>query len=236
MPASDIHEWLKAKYCLASEKRYVISAKALQAFKTNYLDFYHTLKEDFGKTKSALAMGNGTDNIDLALQSSPAYKDALMTVLNQEIDLKQTISRLCVAVETRLGQMYDLVQDEFRNDPRNVNFKLDRVLQGYIEQFVPLLEKANKIINEAPDQIVQHNVTVQHIDSTIGVFYEAIRQTLAQMDMESSMLFMELFNAKLNALKDPALSPPDRLQEVKALNGVINDRLNDLKPEVVLRG
>lgn len=225
----DIHYWLEAKYSLASESKLVISVKTLKAFKDNYLDFYKTLKEDFGQVKTALANNTSIDDLDLAVKSSPVYKDAMMTALSQEINLKETIARLCVAVETRLAQIYDIIQEEAQYDPRNINTKLDRVLQGYIEIFTPLLEKANKIINEAPDQVVQHNITVQHIDQHIAIFYEAIRQTLAQMDMPSSMLFMELFNEKLNALKDPTLSPPDRMNEVKALNGVINARLEDMQ-------
>jgi len=234
IPPEEVNEWLKGKYALASEKKYVIGVPALKAFKANYLDFYKALKEDFGKTKTAMTVGSSIDDLDLAVKASPAYKDALAKALNQEIDLKKTISGLCIAIEARLGQIYDIIQEEAAYDPRNINFKLDRTLIQYVEVFSPLLEKANKIINEAPDQVVQHNITVQHIDQHIGVFYEAIRQTLAQMDMESSMVFMELFNEKLNALKDPSLSPANRSSDIKALNSVISAKLNDIPDNTVI--
>lgn len=215
----DIHDWLKGKYSLAGERKYVLSIQALKSFQSNYFDFYQTLKNDFATVRAApLAT---TDQLDLAVKNNPSYKNALVGVLNEEIDLKAAISRLCIAVETRLGQIHDIIQEEYYNDPRSINVKVDRLMIEYINAFSPLLEKANKIINEAPDQIVQHNVTVQHIDQHIGVFYEAIRETLSEMNLEHSMVFMESFNAKLKKLQDPAMTPVNRLQEVKALNSTI---------------
>jgi hypothetical protein len=224
-PVEDIHAWLKGKYTLASDKKLLLSLRLLKSFKDNYFDFYQTLKNDFAKTKTALAT-NSMSELELAVQSNPSYKNALIGVLNEEIDLKATISRLAVAVETRLGQMYDVLQEMHRDDPRDIDTRLERVFIEYVNAFTPLLEKAHKIINEAPDQIVQHNITVQHIDQTISVFYEAIRKTLEKMDLESSMLFMEIFNETLQKLQDPNTTPPNRLAEVKALNSTINGVLN----------
>jgi hypothetical protein len=221
-PLTDIHEWLQGKYSLAAEKQYVLSLQALKSFKDNYFDFYQTLKGDIALVKSTPA----SEQLDLAVKNSPAYKDALLNVVNNEIDLKLTISRLCAATETRLGQIYDLIQENYQNDNRDINTKLDYVLIQYVNALTPLLEKADKIINESPDQVVQHNITVQHIDQHIGVFYEAIRETLSEMNLEFSMIFMEKFNNALKRIQDPSLTPANRLQEVKELNTTISAVLN----------
>jgi hypothetical protein len=100
----------------------------------------------------------------------------------------------------------------------------------YVDKFSSLLEKANKIINQAPDQIVQHNISVQHIDQHTTVFYEAIKRCLAKMDLAQSMAFMEIFNEEMSKLKDPSNLPirpvEERLAEVKVLNEAINQRIN----------
>lgn len=94
-----------------------------------------------------------------------------------------------------------------------------------------LLEKAYKIINNGPDQIIQHNVTVQHIDQYVNVFYEALKKTMEKMDLESSMYFMEQFNEELSKIQDPANKPiqpvEERLAEVKVLNEAINKKINE---------
>jgi hypothetical protein len=220
--ADDIHEWLSAKYSLGAEKQYVLSVQALKSFRENYFDFYQTLKSDVAMVKSAAP----SEQLDAIVKNSPAYMDALKGLVNHEVDLKLTISRLCVAIETRMGQIYDLIQEEYSNDPRSINTKIDYVLIQYVNAISPLLEKANKIINEAPDQIIQHNVSVQHIDQTVGVFYEAIRETLSEMNLEFSMIFMESFSEKLKRIQDPSTTPANRLQEVKALNTTINAALD----------
>jgi hypothetical protein len=122
--------------------------------------------------------------------------------------------------------VYDIIQANHQDNPRDIDLPLERVLIEHVNAIGPLLEKANKIINEAPDQIIQHNVTVQHIDQHVAVFYEAIRKTLEEMDLESSMLFMDRFHETLRALQDPTTAPANRFAEVKALNSTINGVLN----------
>jgi hypothetical protein len=224
---ADIHDWLAAKYSLGTDKKFVISTVALKSFKENYFDFYKTITEDFGKTKTALATGTPVDSLELAVKGNTTYQGLLVDTINTELNLKTTISRLVASVDMRLGQVHDIIQDEYYNDPRNINTKIDYVLLAYVEALSPLLERANKIINEAPDQVIQHNITVQHIDQQVAIFYEAIRKVLSRMDLDIAMGFMEDFNEALNALKSPTNGSAARLSEVKALNSTINATLMD---------
>ena len=36
----DINEWLKAKYTLVSESKFILSEKTIKSFQDNYLDIY----------------------------------------------------------------------------------------------------------------------------------------------------------------------------------------------------
>lgn len=221
----DIYEWLSAKYTNASEAKFVIAEKSIKSFQDNYLDVYTLIRDDFAKAKTSLVHGT-SDSLDLAIKSNPDYKNLVIKTVGKELELKQTIERLITAIETRLGQIYDSIQE----DPQNINTRIDRLLREYADTLANLLEKAYKIINNGPDQIIQHNVTVQHLDQHTNIFYEAIKKTLERMDLESSMFFMEQFTDNLKKLKDMNNQsiPPveERLAQVQILNETINSKIN----------
>jgi hypothetical protein len=225
--AKQTYEWLSVKYSNASEKQFVIAEKSLKSFQDNYLDVYQVLREEFSNAKIALATGTSAEQLSLAVSENLSYKALVAQTVGQELDLKKAIGGLIAAIELRLGQVFDAIQE----DPRNVNSRVDRVLIEYVDKLGSLIEKAHKVINNGPDQIVQHNITVQHIDQHISIFYEAIKRVLTKMDLESSMYFMELFNEEMNKLKDPNNRPiqpvEERLAEVKILNETINQKLNE---------
>jgi len=133
---------------------------------------------------------------------------------------------MCVAVETRLGQVFDTIQE----DPRNINTRIDRVLIEYCEVLGGLLEKYHKFVEQPADLTIQHNVTLQVVDQHISVFHDVIKEVLSEMDLESSMLFMERFNERMGKLKPPTpeqfANTDVRLAEAKLLNETINKKLN----------
>ena len=221
----DINEWLANKYTNVSEKQIVIAEKSIKTFKDNYLDVYNMIQEDIVKTKQALAT-NTEASLELAVRENSTYKSKMLELAGKEIDVRQMVAHLCIAVETRLGQVFDEIQE----DPRNINSRIDRVLIEYGELLGGLLEKYYKFTESPADLTIQHNVTLQVVDQHISVFHDVIREVLSQLDLESSMLFMELFNEKMSKLKPPT---PDtipntdiKLAEAKLLNETINKKLN----------
>lgn len=226
-PTNDIYDWLKSKYTNVSESKFVISDKSLKSFQNTYLDFYNDVQRDLSKTKAAVANGS-QDQLELAIKGNSAYKDAIIRTLDNEIDIRQMVARLAINVETRLSQVFDEIQE----DPRNINTKMDRLLIDYAEVFGTLLEKCYKF-NEVPiaDQVIQHNVTLQVVDQHISVFHDVIKEVLSQMDLETSMYFMEVFNDKMSKLKAPisdaAPTQEMKMAEVKLLNETINQKINE---------
>lgn len=218
----DIHEWLKAKY--PENPKMIIAEKTLKLFKDNYLDIYSTIKDDFQKAKTALSTCS-EDSMELSIRNNPTYDKIVLETVGKELDLKGKISTLCNVIEIRMAQLFDVIEE----DPRNINTRHDRLLKEYIEVFGNLLEKAYKIVNNGPDQVIQHNFTVQHIDQQVVIFYEAIKNVLSQIDLEASMHFMELFQHELNKIKDPTNKPmqsvESRLSEVKLINETIDQKI-----------
>jgi hypothetical protein len=225
-PAKDIHEWLAGKYTNVSEAKFVVAEKSIKVFKDNYLDVYSMIREDMINTKQAVAAGTA-DQLELAVKSNPTYKSKMLELAGKEIDVRQMVAQLCLAIETRLGQVFDEIQE----DPRNINTKIDRVLIEYGELLGGLLEKYYKFTENPADLVIQHNVTLQAVDQHISVFHDVIRDVLSQLDLESSMLFMEIFQEKMAKLKMPTQEQPlntdMKLAEAKILNETINKKLNN---------
>lgn len=222
----DIHDWLQSKYTNVSESKFVVGEKSIKSFQDNYLDVYNIIQEDLAKSRTAIATNTESD-IELSIKNLPAYKNILLQAANEELDIRKIITNLCVAIESRLAQVFDQIQE----DPRNINTRVDRLLIDYTEVLGNILEKYYKFTEEPANQVVQHNVTLQVVDQHISVFHDVIKEVLSQMDLETSLYFMEVFNQKMAKLK----APPDkevvgsdiRLAEAKLLNETINKKINE---------
>lgn len=197
----DIHENLAIRYSNEAEKKFILSEKTLQTFKNNSLDIYKIIQTDLSKTQ---ALAKNTDQeLQLALKGNSAYKETLEKLAGQELDIKMMITNMVVAIEMRVAQIFNQIQD----DPSSINTRTERLWNEMLDRLKNTLELYNKMVIGAPDQIIQHNMTITHIDQHIAVIQEAIRETLSLMDIESSLRFMEIFSEKMEKLKAPTESP-----------------------------
>jgi hypothetical protein len=225
-PHDDIHDWLKAKYTNVSEAKFVVSQRSLKSFQDNYLDIYNIIQTDLAKTKSAIASST-EDELELAVKNNAAYKNILINTASKQLDVRNTIAQLCVAIETRLAQVFDQIQE----DPRNINTKIDRLLIEYADTLGNILEKYYKFTESPADQVIQQNVTLHVVDQHISVFHDVIKEVLSQMDFDTSMYFLEVFKQKMSKLKSPdkAAAPniDAQLAEVHLLSETINKKVNN---------
>lgn len=222
----DIHEWLLNKYTNVNEAKFIIAEKSIKTFKDNYLDVYSLIQEDIAKTKQAIAAST-EDQLTLSVQQNPTYRSAMLKLAGKEIDIRQMIAQLCINIETRIAQVFDEIQE----NPRDINTKVDRLLIDYAEVLGTILERYYKFTEGGAEISIQNNVTLQFVDQHILVLQEAIREVLAEMDLESSMLFIDRIQGKLAKLRPPvpdAIPNTDvRLAEAKLLNETINKKLNE---------
>jgi len=224
--SKDIHDWLKAKYTNVSEAKFVVAEKSIKSFQSNYLDIYNMINDDLVKSKFALTAST-EEQLALSVQNNPTYKSKMLELAGKELDIRQIITNLCVAIESRLAQVFDEIQE----DPRNINTRVDRLLIDYAEVLGNILEKYYKFTEVPVNQTVEHKVTLQVVDQHISVFHDVIRKVLSQMDLETSLYFMEVFNEEFSKLKLPAEKDgPNtevRLAEAKLLSETINKKINE---------
>jgi hypothetical protein len=216
----DIADWLKAKY--NGQKQLLITKKNLTIFKDEYLDFYSTIREDLLKTQFNLAV-EPEDAME-EIKGNEAYKKKLLDIADKELDIKTVIKRLVISIEHRAEQVFDHIQ----RDPRNI--KMDRTLIEWFTLLLNTLEKFDLVTNGNPEQVtIQNNISIQLVDSHINMVYGVIREILAQLDYETSLLFTELFTKRLSELKasEESVIPMDkRLDAAYEIEGKIKDKLD----------
>lgn len=218
----DVEEWIKTKYDSINEKQFILSKKDIDIFRDNYFDFYQKISSDLTVIKN-----NNSSITDLRdeVQGSESYHRALEKYMDNEIDIKEMLKKLAVNAQTRISQMFDIIQE----DPRN--FKADRTLIEWFNTMVGMLEKYDNILNGSPEQInIQNNINIQVVDKHINMVFDTIGEVLAQIDYDASLLFIERFNERMKTMKSDDdnnnQSQEVRLQDAKILSETIIPRVS----------
>jgi hypothetical protein len=222
----DISDWLKLKYPNRDQSHLRLSAKLLKDFTDNNMDLYNVLKSDIIDTKA----GKKQDKkIAESLLNNKTYRERLNELADTEIDIKRVITEIVFLIRERIEQYFDRMQE----NPNNL--KPDYGLIRWFEVLLNAVEKFDKIINNAPDQIIQHNVTMQAVSNHTALFQDVIREVLAEMDPEASFLFMERLRERMELLEPleemKPLSQDKRLAEAKIIqkkvDGIDKDEDSD---------
>jgi hypothetical protein len=211
-----VSEWLKIKYTDKEQSHLRLSFKVLKDFADSpYLDVYQQTQQDLAVVKN----GNKIERqLSSSLINNKTYIERINEAAEEIIELPKMFKNLDVLLRARFEQVFDKIQQ----NPDLVNGKTDYVLIKYIEQYLSLLEKADKIVNNRPDQIIQHNHTVTYIDQYTAILQEAVRETLAEIDQEASLKFMDKLAEKMKTLQPPEnlsspISSKDLFTETKSL-------------------
>jgi len=120
---NDINEWLSAKYSEPHEKSFILSKSLLTTFKDEYLDFYNYMYEDLHSIKQTKALASSSDplkDLELHVKGNSAYKNTMNQLAGKQLDIKQVITNMVVAIELRCGQVFDAIQE----DPSVINRKV----------------------------------------------------------------------------------------------------------------
>ncbi len=223
--ARDVSGWLKSRYPKDKEKH--ISYNFLNEFRKNHLNIHGAVLEDL-KTQIAVAEKlDAEDSVNKELskeiKKNKTYKEKLEEVVDQQIDWRFKLLQLLNVIEARFEQLFDKTQ----NNPDN--FKPDYVMISWMQTILEIIREIRKV-EGAPDQIIQHNVTVQTIEEQSALLQEALRQTLAEIDLETSLLLMDKISEnmlKLQVSREQTYSPE------KSFNK-INNNIEKLNTKMIL--
>jgi hypothetical protein len=219
-PIADIHEWLASKYVNEGEDKFVLSQKVISTFQKDYLDIYSIIRDDLTKTKTNQLSPEA--ELNLEVQGNLTYRKTLEKYLDSELDIKVMIKRVLATIETRIEQMFDLIQE----DPRNI--KIDRTLIEWFNTLISLMEKYDAIQNGSLENVnIQNNINIQVLDDHINVVYKIIKDILSKLDYDTSLVFIDMFNEEMQKIKpnEKEILPLDaRLAEVRIMNETVSSK------------
>lgn len=208
----DIAEWLELKYSEKDQYSLRISQKILSSFINNNLDLYKQIKEDVKAVKEGKAPNKA---LSKSLINNRTYQERINSYIDQEIDIKKMMKDLILLIRDRFEQVFDRIQE----DPSNI--RQDHNLIRYFEILSNYVDRYDKIVNGSPDQVIQHNVTVQKVEEHTFALQEAIREVMSEIEPEMAFIFMEKLNSKLLKLKPEKIeniSQEKRFKEVQILS------------------
>ena len=194
-----ISQWLMLKYGGDGQRHLHIPATTLKSYVETHVDLLDQLQQDIKTHK--LAKGNSS--AATLTKKSKTYQGIIEELADNELDLKRTINGIVQVIRTRTEQVFDRIQQQEANNASSG--KGDYALIKYFEILLNSVEKLDKISNNAVEKEVQHSYTVQYIDQNMSIFHEALRETLAELDYETSLRIMDRLNEKIMAAKAPTL-------------------------------
>jgi hypothetical protein len=221
-----VHEWLKSKYAPVSQTQFIVTEANLKKFESDYLDLYQHLKKDM-----ILVKANAQREIELSIKKNPSYKEQVRKLVNNELDLRETICNLVVAVETRVGVVFDKIQENFINN--GLNTREERLFMDYARVLGEVLEKYHKFTEVKDSTTINNTVTFQVMDQHVAIIQDVIKEILEEMDVEMSLKFMEKFNERFGRLRPPSQEPfqsvESRAIEGKLLTDNMSKKLDEIK-------
>ncbi len=222
--AKDVAEWLKSKY---STPDMLISASALKAFADEQMNLYEAFDAHYKQVQSAVKKSDEQALAELSLdvKKSAKYKERLIELADNKLDTKRMIERAVLALEEHVGNIWDMIQEDPNNTLRHT-----KALTEAFDKFGSWIDRHAKLVEAKPDQVIQHNVSIEHIDKQADIFQEAIKEALSEFDTDVSLRFVQSLNEKLKALKyKAALSTNNEalsVEEARILTEEVHSRIS----------
>lgn len=190
-----VHDWLSIKYPNPEQKHLRLTHKILKdVITSDFLSYEEQWKKDYEDAQKNISQ----NKLSAALLNNKSYQERLNEFSEDKLNIKKMLAEMIFVTQQRIEQVFDAIQ----LSPGEVG-KKEYAFINYLNSFFAMMEKYEKIINDRPDQIIQHNISLQAFDQRAFFIQEAIRETLAEMDQEKAMLFMDKLNVKLAALTPP---------------------------------
>jgi len=213
----EVAQWLKLKYSSKEQAHLRLTQKLLKEFNNSqYTNVYDQFKRDIVQVSK-----KDKDNdevLSASLLNNKTYRDRLQQIADKEFNILRVLDNLIVVTHDRLEQVFDRIQE------KPGSFEGDNTLLKYINTMFEISDKLEKIRLSAPETIMAQNITMQAVEDYMAIYQEAIRETLAEIDPDTAMLFMDKLYNKLNTLKPPTpMTQDERIQEATVLHERVVD-------------
>lgn len=191
----DVEKRLAQIYVKKSDEHLRVSASAIQAFKTDHLQIegkvLAQIKENSKLTRTWTKKQEQTEEL---AKTSTAYQEAMVKAAQMEIDTKQKLINVFTIIENRLEKIYNKV-DSFDYLDRDA----ENLLLGYVKQLQATIDQHKKY-EEGFKESIDVNLNLNIMNDQIHIMRDAVRETLAELDPEVSIKFLDKLNTKMKRL------------------------------------
>lgn len=190
----EVEKRLNQRYPKKNQHHLRVSASTIQAFKAQHLNLKGKILNDI-KEHSRLAqqLVNMTTKQEV-VEATSAYQQAIAKIAENELNSNEQIIKVFYIVESRIEDLFERVtQGEF------LNKDAEKLLQGYLDQFMKAFEQHKKYI-EGVKETSETNININIMNDQVSVLREAIRETLMEIEPEIAMIFMDKLNGKMRNL------------------------------------
>lgn len=193
LTSQQIQEALEKKYPGKENKGMHIGYKTINAFKEEYM-VSGQLSATLIQQKSVPKWSREKVAAKEALEKSSAYKAALKEIITEELDIRRELVQLMRLGQKRLAFFFDELSDAKEMDREN-----EKILLEHMKFILSTLERYDKQVN-GHKETADININVNIVKDQAGAIREAIRETLADVDPNLAIEFMERVSLKLNEL------------------------------------
>lgn len=187
-----VANWLKSKY--PDNKKYHIAFQTLDEFRKNFLNIKGGVLEDLKQKYKEQQGWEEYEDTEAIVKKNKTYNHLKKEALKKHIDVEDRMFEMLNVMDSRIEHLYSMVL----KNPNN--YKPDYVLLQYFGKILDFIKEIRRA-NGQPDQIIQHNVTVQAIDQQAAIMQQAIQEAISELDLETGSIVMEKIVSKIEKLK-----------------------------------
>lgn len=190
----EIESRLKQRYPRKNQHHKRISASTIQGFKANHLNLKGKMLSDIKEHARLAQQLVKMNQVQEEVESTSAYQQAIAKIAENELNSNEQIIKVFYIVEQRIESLFERV-----NDGEFLNKDAEKLLQGYLDQFIKAFESHKKYIEGVKDT-TDTNININIMNDQVSMLREAIRETLMEMEPEMAMSFMDKLNNKMRDL------------------------------------
>jgi len=186
-----IETWLKTKY--PKNKRYHISYMSLQTFRSKHLDIKGDLLEDIKNRRKMNEEESASHEARLAVVNSSEYQKKLDEIVSNEIDVSRKLLEMEKLISSRLEFYFNAIM-------AGGSTKHDKVFLEYLNAMRAIMQDWKKYVEGVADTKIEHNISVQVVDSQVKILKEVMLDLIREMDPSMILIFMEKLNKRMQQL------------------------------------
>lgn len=171
-----------------------ISVPTLQAFRKDKLNLQGEVLNQIKEAEKEKKEIKDIQKEGTILRKSPAYKEAIHEAANIHVDIRTELAEMIKLIKFRIEDLFDRAAEGRTTVNEEAN------LQKYFPILGASLDKWMKYVEKVADKTIETNINITFIESQMAIMREAVKETLAELDPDLVIKFLDNLNKKLDSI------------------------------------